>query len=57
VTIALTAAFLHGEKVRFPVTIVFTEVNTRIELLRHWFRLMSYALLSQISGHYCCRKS
>ena len=24
---------------------------------RHWFRLMSYALLSQVSGHYRCRKS
>ena len=24
---------------------------------RHWFRLMSYALLSQISGHYRWRKS
>ena len=24
---------------------------------RHWFRLMSYALLSQISGHYHQRKS
>jgi hypothetical protein len=25
--------------------------------LGHWFRLMPYALLSQISGHYCWSKS
>jgi hypothetical protein len=34
VTIARTTEVLHLEKVRFPVAIVFAEVNTRIQLLQ-----------------------
>jgi hypothetical protein len=33
------------------------EVEAATGQPRHWFRLMSYALLSQISGHYRWRKS
>jgi len=50
VIITLTAEVLHLEKVRFPIPILFAEVNTRIQLLQGFDKVSSSLVGGTISS-------